>query len=212
MQFADTLYKVYFMERNVKLIVDYTPSWPLMSFPAFIIPEVLHIWLLSEKLGIRSPVPKLPLVYPGQDYKTKHFGWSGSIGFSEAALISKKLISKEPSSIPETAVQQVLFEIEEAMSSSTSFDNGISEIEICTARSCPCIVQENISSTSSSADLTSPMPARKNRSKSRKKDHSNKGSVGSHKIDHQKLQLSVKVINNIKHAAFKVCTKINSCF
>ena len=93
MQFADTLYKVY-----------YTASWPLMSFPAFTIPEVLHIWLLSKNLGIRSPVPKLPLVYPGQDYQTKHFGWSGSIGFSEAALISKKLISKEPSSIPETAV------------------------------------------------------------------------------------------------------------
>ena len=90
MQFPDTLYKVYFIERNVKLIVDYTPSWPLMSFPAFIIPEVLHIWLLSENLGIRSPVPKLPFVYPGQDYQTKHFGWSGSIGFSGQSLTYPK--------------------------------------------------------------------------------------------------------------------------
>ena len=42
------------------------------------------------------------------------------------------------------------------------------------------------------------MPARKNHSKCRKKDHSNKGGVGIHKINHQKLQFSVDVNSTIE--------------
>lgn len=194
MQLADTLYKVYFMERNMKLLVDYTPLWPIMRFPAFVLPEILYIWLLSGKLGITSPVPKLPLVYPGPDYDSKHFGWSGSVGFSKAALIPKKLTSKEPSNIADLAVKQVIFEIEESMASSTSFDKGIYEIEQCADPNCSRAILLGELSTSSSTAVTSRMPARKNNNKCRKKDHSNKGSVGSHKIDHKKLQLSVKVI------------------
>lgn len=174
----------------MKLLVDYTPSWPLLQFPAFIIPELLYIWLLSDIMGIMSPVPKLPLVYPGQGIDHQHFGWSGSVGFTTAALMSKQLASKKPTDIPEAAVQHVLYEIEEAMSASTSFDNTISNIERCADQNSLCYMD---SSTPSSADLTSPMPARKNHSKCRKKDHSNKGGVGTHQISHQKLQLSVKV-------------------
>ena len=141
-------------------------------------------------MGIPSPVPKLPLVNPGPGYEIQHFGWSGSVGFPVAAMMSKKLQSNEPSNISESAVQQILYEIEESMSSSTSFDKGISDIEMCSD-----ITQTTMTSTSvpSTDEITSPMPARKNQNKSRKKDHSNKGGVGSHKINHQKLQLSVKV-------------------
>lgn len=200
LQLADTLYKVFFMERNMKLLVDYNSAWPVLSFPAYVIPEILYIWQLSVKIGITSPVPKLPLVYPGPGYENQHFGWSGSTAFSAAASLSKKLSSKGPSSITESAVEQVLFEIEESMSLSTTFDRGISEIEMCaTSSSSVGITNSDKSTSSSSNDLTSPMPPRKNLSKCRKKDHSNKGGVGSHKINHQKLQLSIKVTKSISH-------------
>ena len=106
----------------------------------------------------------------------------------QEALMSKKLASKEPTDIPEAAVQHVLYEIEEAMSVSNSFDTDISNIEKYADPTSSC----DMDPTSSLAYLTSPMPARKNKSKSSKQDHSNKGGVGSHKINHQKLQLSVK--------------------
>ena len=190
LQLADTLFKVYFMERNMKLLVDYSPMWPILSFPAYIIPEILYIWVLSNNIGITSPLPKLPLVNAGPDYKVQYFGWSGSVGFPAAAMMSKKLQSNEPTNISESAVQEILYEIEESMSSSTSFDKGINDIEMCSDDT-----QTSVTSTSvpSTLEITSPIPARKNQNKSRKKDHSNKGGVGSHKMNHQKLQLSVKV-------------------
>ena len=191
-QLADVLYKVYFLERNMKLLVDYTPSWPVLNFSANVIPEILYIWLLSERLGIASPVPKLPLVNPGPGYEYLHFGWRGSIGFTNAAMLAKKLSSKQPTNIAASAVEEVLYEIEEAMSMSNSLEKGILDTEMClTSESRPT---ESSSSTSTTDDLTSPMPARKNHSKRQKTDHSNKGGVGSHKLNHQKLQLTVKVM------------------
>jgi hypothetical protein len=189
---GDMLYKMYFMERNMKLLVDYSPTWPVLSFSAIAIPEILYIWLLSEKLGIMSPVPKLPFVNPGSGYEFKHFGWSGSVGFMNAALLTKKLPSREPTNIAAAAVEQVLYELEESVSMSSTLNKGISDIEMSLTPSSPSRVQE--SSTSLDNELTSPMPARKNHSKCRKKDHSNNGGVGSHKINHDKLQLTVKVI------------------
>ena len=191
MQLADILYKLYFMERNMKLLVDYTASWPLLSFPAYIIPEILYIWVLSTKIRVLSPVPKLPLINPGLEYELQHFGWGGSVGFTAAAMISKKLSSNLPNKVSEAAVQQVLYEVEESMSSSSSLERVISDIEVCVK---PSSASNEVNSFfSSEADLTSPMPARKNHSKCRNKDHSNKGGIGSHKLNHQKLQLSVKV-------------------
>ena len=69
LELGDMLYKMYFMERNMKLLIDYTPTWPILSFLAIAIPEILYIWLLSEKLGIISPVPKLPFVNPGPGHE-----------------------------------------------------------------------------------------------------------------------------------------------
>jgi hypothetical protein len=192
LQLGDMLYKMYFMERNMKLLIDYTPTWPVLSFSAIAIPEILYIWLLSEKLGIISPVPKLPFVNPGPGYEFKNFGWSGSVGFMKAALLTKKLPSREPTNVAAAAVEQVLYELEESVSMSSSLNKGISDIEMSLTPSSPSRVQE--SSTSLEHELTSPMPARKNHSKFRNKDHSNKGGVGSHKISHDKLQLTVKVI------------------
>ena len=191
LQLADILYKMYFMERNIKLLVDYSPSWPVLSFPAYAVPEVLFIWLLNERLKISSPVPKLPFVDPGIGYGLQHFGWSGSVGFSTAAMLPKKLPSKEPSNIAASAVQHVLYEIEEAVSMSTSLDSGIFDIEACSSSS--SVSPDKNISVSSNVELASPMPARKNHSKCREKDHSNKGGVGSHKISHKKLQLTLKV-------------------
>ena len=191
LQLADILYKMYFMERNIKLLVDYTSSWPVLSFPAYAIPEILYIWLLSEVLKISSPVPKLPFVDPGLGHELQHFGWSGSVGFSTAAMLPKKLPSKEPNNIAASAVQHVMYEIEESVSMSTSLDNGIFDIETCSSSSSGSTDKSII--VSSNSELTSPMPARKNHSKCREKDHSNKGGVGSHKISHQKLQLTLKV-------------------
>ena len=130
LQLADILYKMYFMERNIKLLVDYSSSWPVLSFPAYAIPEILYIWLLSEKLEISSPVPKLPFVDPGLGYEQQHFGWSGSVGFSTAAMLPKKLPSKEPNNIAASAVQHVLYEIEESVSMSTSLDNVDLAVEV----------------------------------------------------------------------------------
>ena len=86
----------------MKLLVDYTSSWPLLSFPAYIKPEILYIWVLSTKISVLSPVPKLPLVNPGPGYDLQHFGWGGSVGFTAAAMISKKLSSTLPSKISES--------------------------------------------------------------------------------------------------------------
>lgn len=110
------------MERNIKLLADYTSSWPALSFPAYAIPEILYIWLLSEVLKISSPVPKLPFVDPGLGHELQHFGWSGSVGFSTAAMLLKKLPSKEPNNIVASAVQHVLSKIEKSVSTSTSLD------------------------------------------------------------------------------------------
>ena len=146
--------------------------------------------MLSNKIGILSPVPKLPLVNPGPGYEVKRFGWSGSVGFPVAAMMSKKLQSNEPSNISESAVQEILYEIEESMSSTTSFDKGINDIEMCFDDTQATVTSTSVPST---VEVTSPMPARKNQNKSSTKDHSNKGGVGRHKMNHQKLQLSVKV-------------------
>lgn len=147
LQLADTLYKVYFMERNMKILVDYSPLWPILNFPAYIIPEILYIWVLSNKLGILSPVPKLTLVNPGAGYEVQHFGRNGSVGFPAAAMMSKKLQSNEPSNISESAVQEIFYEIEESMSSSTTLDKGISDTEMCINDTQKTLTTESVPST-----------------------------------------------------------------
>ena len=64
----------------MKLRVGYISLLPLLSFPAYIIPEILYIWVLSTKINVLSPVPKLPLVNPRPGYDLQHFGWGGSVG------------------------------------------------------------------------------------------------------------------------------------
>lgn len=175
------------------------------------------IWVLSKKLNVTSPIPKIPFVDPGAPNKSEGlFGWGGSKGFIEASYLSKELKIAAPKSIPLTAVEQVLYEIEEAISDSNTLMQSISRIEECCQHSSSLYAQSSSSSSSScaqpssslnslpslkelnaSADLlTSPHTSRKNPSngaKIRNKNHSNKGSVGSHKINYDKINLSLTV-------------------
>ena len=187
----------------MKLLVEYSEKWPMMTFPGFVMPELLQIYVLSEKLGVGSPIPKLPFINTEKESSKSLFGWDGSVGFVEGLALRKKVCSKSPSNISEDAVNQVCFELEEAMASSATFDSTIARIEnsciaACSGKSsCANSSSSSATSISSSEALTSPIPSRKNPSfgaKTRNKNHSNKGSVGSHKINHSRLQLSVKVM------------------
>ena len=204
MQLADMLYRIYFMEGNMKLLVDYSENWPSVSFPGFVLPELPQIFVLSKKLGISSPVPKLPFINTEKAGSKLNFGWEGSIGFTEGLTLRRKVCSTQPSTVPPDAMNQVMCEIEEAMSSSNTLEGTTAKIEnkcisVHSGESdCACSSTAPIILTSGA--LTSPIPPRKNPSlgsKIRNKDHSNKGSIASHKINHKKLQLSVKVVNNL---------------
>lgn len=204
------------MERNMKLLVDYSEKWPLMTFPGFVLPELLQIFVLSEKLGVVSPIPKLPFINAEKNGSKNIFGWNGSVGFVEGLALRKKVCSKPPSIISEDAVNQVCCELEEAMASSSTLESTIARIEnsCITANSgessCASSSSSSATTISSSEALTSPIPSRKNQSfgaKTRNKDHSNKGSVGSHRLNHSQLQLSVKVIYNWFYSI-----QLNVCF
>ena len=215
---GDMLYRMYFMERNMKLLIDYTENWPLMNFPGFVLPELLQIFVLSKKLGVTSPIPKIQFVNAGSEGSKKIFGWDGSVGFTEASALRTKVSSGPPTTVSSDAINQVMFEVEEAMASSATLDSVMARI------SASCITSslgESCSMCSSTGPvisstqlLTSPIPPRKNPStgaKTSRKDHSNKGSVNSHKINLSKLQLSVKV-NNFYFYGHKCCIPIFSFF
>ena len=203
------------MERNMKLLVDYSENWPPMVFPSFALPELLQIFVLSKKLGISCPVPKLPFINAGKGGSNLNFGWDGSVGFTEGLALRKKVCSTQPSTVPSDAMHQVMFEVEEAMASSNTLESTIARIEnncipVHSGESgCACSTMTPFNS--SSGALTSPIPPRKNPSlgsKVRNKDHSNKGSIASHKINHRKLQLSVKVIKFFLNLTFFTCRSL----
>jgi hypothetical protein len=219
LRLADILYRVYFLERNIKLLIDYNIEWPNLRFAGHTVAELLMIWVLSKKLNVTSPIPKIPFVDPGAPSNSEGpFGWEGSKGFIEASHLSRELKSVAPKIIEAEAVAQVICEIEEAFSDSNTLIQSISRIERCCPSFPSLSVQSSLSSSSSScrpssssaastlssleekntlADvLTSPHPSRKNPSngaKTRNKDHSNKGSVGSHKLNYNKVNLSLTV-------------------
>ena len=86
----------------------------------------------------------------------------------------------------------VIFELEEACSSSNTSDNLLDRIHQC------CDGHESTSksaapNSSSVCLLTSPQPAKKNSTSGKKKDHSNKGSVGRHQKSYSALTLGFTV-------------------
>ena len=189
---ADVLYKVYFLERNIRLLIDYDTTWPKQRFSAHTVVDLLSIWVLSQNLKVLSPIPKIPFINPGVDGSSNLFGWAGSKGFYQASLERRNLKSLPAKSIGVEAVEMVIFELEEACSSSNTLDKVLDRIHEC------CDGHESISSsavpTSSSVCLlTSPQPAKKNSTSGKKKDHSNKGSVGSHKLSYSALTSSITV-------------------
>ena len=165
-----------------------------------------------------SPVPKIPFVNAGSEGSKRIFGWEGSVGFTEASALRKKVSSVHPATVSLDAINQVMFEVEEAMASSATLDGAMARIAACCitpnlGESC-CVCSSTGPVISSANLLTSPIPPRKNPStgaKTRQKDHSNKGSINSHKINHSKLQLSVKV-NSYFLYGYKCCIHIFSFF
>jgi hypothetical protein len=128
MQLADMLHRIYFMERNMKLLVDYSEIWPSMVFPGFVLPELLQIFVLSRKLGISSPVPKMPFINTEKAGSKLNFGWDGSVGFIDGLALRKKVYSTQPSSVPPDAMSQVMFEVEEAMATSNTLEGTVTRI------------------------------------------------------------------------------------
>jgi hypothetical protein len=105
-----------------------------------------------------------------------------------------------------------MFEVKEAMASSNTIESTIARIEnncipVHSGESgCACSTMTPINSSSGAY-----IPPRKNPSlgsKVRNKYHSNKGSIASHKINHRKLQLSVKVINFFLNLTFFTCRSL----
>lgn len=197
---ADRVIKLYFLERNIKIIIINEKGWPLLDVASFIVPDLFMIWELSSKLGVESPVPKLPLVDVGPDGARNKFGWEGSIDFCKAAAIGKELDSLKPTIATEGALEYVLAELEEAFIGASNYNNAIDRIELLHTSVLENTSSLSSSSSSSSSAITaytsdiSPQPNRKNKRSysGAKSDHSNKGEVGSHKTT-KNLQMATKV-------------------
>ena len=149
--------------------------------------------MLSHQLKVPSPVPKIPFINPGTAGSSKAFGWAGSTGFYEASKERRSLKSAAAKSIGIEAVELVVFELEEAFSSSNTFNRVLDRIHHC-CNGHQSTSSSAVSAVSSECLLTSPQPAKKNSTSGKKNaDHSNNGSVGSHKISYNALNASFTV-------------------
>jgi hypothetical protein len=216
---VDMILALFFMEHNYNCMVNFSTYWPpeLLQVSARSLPYLLNINTLSLKLGIESPVPKLPFV---NDKSEGIFGWAGSKDFFNAASIGKQLKTEKPSEISDDAVEMVMAEIQESQAQSTTFDNLILAVEsrliASTPSRCDLCPQPSSSSSSSSSVLpllcdectqqseialnsasileqnsivlTSPDA----NPKRKQKKESNKGKTGSHKEASGKLKLTTK--------------------
>jgi hypothetical protein len=200
---ADRFVKLFFLETNVGLIIRFDESRPVINIASFMVPDVLMIYLLSNKLEVRSPVIKLPLVNVGPEGAKNLFGWEGSIDFFKAADASTQLKSQEPSIDTEGAVECVVHEFQESQVGESQYNNIIRKIEdLCenstesTLSTSSSSLSEPSSSSTASAVMkttTSPQPITKNRQKNiARTDISNKGGVGNHKTN-KNLALSTRV-------------------
>jgi len=200
---ADRFVKLFFLETNVGLIIRFDESRPVINIASFMVPDVLMIYLLSNKLEVRSPVIKLPLVNVGPEGAKNLFGWEGSIDFFKAALASMQLKSLEPSIDTEGAMECVVHEFQESQVGASQYNNIIKKIddlfenstESTLSTSSSSLSEPSSSSTASAVmkTTTSPQPITKNRQKNiARTDISNKGGVGNHKTN-KNLALSTRV-------------------
>lgn len=204
---GDASHKLYIFEVNLRRLIDYDKTWPLLRVSAFSAADLLLIFCLSKRLGVESPVPKLPLL--NRDPRGR-FGWEGSTRFISALEASKELRSRPPSDIPFESALYVLNELDHLASSSMMFSSLASSTEETISNCCniDSLLCGNCISTASLdisrdatniKELASPVPAlrRRNpvtRQKLQTSHHSNKGGVKTHKKVEIKLGTSTKEI------------------
>ena len=207
---CDATHKIYFFETNMSHLIDYDRTWPLLRIGAFAAADALLIYCLSHKLGILSPIPKLPLVKGDPSSK---FGWAGSVRFVEALNDAREMKAKPPAIIPLASAQFVLQEFEHLASSSMLFTSLASSTEAAICKQCSpdnifcgsCSEVQGLSASSVNnipLQMISPEPPkRRNRVTDRRLQtahHSNKGGVGSHKKTTVKLDSSTKALMKSK--------------
>ena len=224
MALADLIVTLFFMLKNFRGMINYCKEWDPMDVPVFNMPDLLNIYMLSEALGVRSPVPKFPLI----NWKSSGvFGWAGSTQFFNAAQTSRQLKTKKPSNISDDAIQMVLNEIVQSSSDSTTFDTLINAVEGRLQATCPpscnlcpqssssapspassllcsnCTFQSEITSNTAvsleenASIFTSPINIKQQRKEKQfKNNKSNNGGVGSHKKNSTVMKLTIKQLMN----------------
>jgi hypothetical protein len=82
-------------------MVDYDKRWPDITIPFWVVPDLLLIASMSEKIGVVSPIPKLRLV--DRDWNKVNFGWAASTSFCDSLKKNKDLTTKPAAEIPPEA-------------------------------------------------------------------------------------------------------------
>ena len=95
---------------------------------ALSVPDLLVMYALSKIGGLRSPVPKVPLV---DDDPRKKFGWEGSTKFVTAAVDAKKPSTKAKGAMtfPRSAVAFAVQELADVNSMSDVHGSGIRDVD-----------------------------------------------------------------------------------
>jgi hypothetical protein len=125
---ADMVIALKILEDNTLAMMNYDKKWPIMDIAALHIVEVLHITVMSNVMGLKSPFPLFPIINKASK---GYFGWEGSKGFVAAAEKSRQLKSMQPKAgaISADAVAMVQLEIQACASDSTIFDTVITTVE-----------------------------------------------------------------------------------
>ena len=214
--YADMKLKLFFGDTNLARIVAYDRNWPNYQISIFSLVDVVTIDVLSRRLGLESPVPKVPLTNNNPRGK---FGWEGSTNFHIALVHSKELATKKPSSIQSGAIEYVVQELQEAAASSHIFGRVVDALESGIATGAAAaggmitrVHQPSLSLLSAETSMTSPLgnassmaARRKNRRQSavntsvqttgKGKNRSDRSQIGSHQLQGNKvLSASTKAI------------------
>ena len=126
MQLANPKLKCIFLDVNLARLVDYDKDWPDNRISPWSAPRLMMIYVASKRLGLPSPVPKLPMINSNPRGK---FGWEGSVNFYKVLVASKQLTTRPPQNIPDAAVSYVVQEIEELASSSRVISGPVALFE-----------------------------------------------------------------------------------
>jgi hypothetical protein len=70
------------LEDNALAMMNYDKKWPIMDIAALHIVEVLHITVMGNVMGLKSPFPLFSIINKASK---GYFGWEGSKGFVAAA-------------------------------------------------------------------------------------------------------------------------------